>query len=42
MVTIRKEHVKGPLQLTIEITDSHSGEIKRQPLQFLSPMSVGR
>ncbi|MBE2250753.1 MAG: cytochrome c oxidase accessory protein CcoG [Myxococcus sp.] len=42
MVSIKRELVKGPLELTIVITDSHSGVVKRQPLAFLSPMSVGR
>ena len=42
MVTIKKQYATGPLELTIEITDTYSGVVKRQPLQFLSPMSVGR
>lgn len=42
MVSIKKELVKGPIELTIEITDSASGVVKKQPLRFLSPMSVGR
>lgn len=42
MVTIKKELVKGPLELTLQITDEHSGVVKQQPLKFLSPMSVGR
>jgi polyferredoxin len=42
MVTIKKELVNGPIELTLEITDSSSGTTKRQPVRFLSPMSVGR
>jgi cytochrome c oxidase accessory protein FixG len=42
MITIDREHVKGPLELTMEITDSYSGTTKRQVVRFLSPMSVGR
>ncbi len=41
MVTIKRDQVKGPVQLTLEITDSYSGVVKRQPIPFLSPMSVG-
>lgn len=42
VVSIKKELVKGPIELTLEITDSRSGAVKKQPLKFLSPMSVGR
>jgi cytochrome c oxidase accessory protein FixG len=42
MVTIRKEFITGPLELTLEVSDSHSGIVRRQPVSFLSPMSVGR
>lgn len=42
MVTIDREHVKGPIELTMEITDSFSGTTRRQVVRFLSPMSVGR
>lgn len=42
MISIRSELVKGPIELTLEITDSASGTVKRQPIKFLSPMSVGR
>lgn len=42
MVSIKKELVKGPIELTLQITDSRSGVVKRQALRFLSPMSVGR
>jgi cytochrome c oxidase accessory protein FixG len=42
MISIAADQVKGPLELTLEITDSASGVVKRQPIKFLSPMSVGR
>jgi cytochrome c oxidase accessory protein FixG len=42
VVSIKKDLVKGPIELTLEITDAASGTVKKQPLKFLSPMSVGR
>ncbi len=42
MVTIKKDQIKGALELTLEITDDYSGVVKRQPIRFLSPMGVGR
>lgn len=42
MVTVRREHLSGPLELTLEIADSASGVVKRQPVRFVSPGSVGR
>ncbi|MBM4781099.1 MAG: cytochrome c oxidase accessory protein CcoG [Archangiaceae bacterium] len=42
MVTIKKDQIKGALELTLEITDDYSGTVKRQPIRFLSPMGVGR
>ncbi len=39
MVSIERQHLSGPVELTIEISDETSGVVKRQPLRFLAPVS---
>lgn len=42
MVSIPRQYVTGPIELTLTVTDTVSGTVREQPVRFLSPMSVGR
>jgi len=37
-VSIEKRDLRGPVELTVQITDSVSGKVKQMPVRFLAPL----